>query len=159
MRSKRWKSPPQAENFWGRVTLAKIPPLVSSKSETRGGIFARNTTDYHPSPLIKKNLKSGSSSFQILRIKKWKRGLIFSGNVGWVLFCEICAFFLHRFCPVNKKVSKIPHKFRRASRGVLFFSDFDFGKVISGFYFFQISPEKCPSGLSRGGGGLFTIAW
>ena len=43
-------------------------------------------------------------------------------------------------------------KISRASRGVIFFSDFDFGKVISGLYFFQISPEKCPSGLSRGGG-------
>ena len=45
-------------------------------------------------------------------------------------------------------------KISRASRGVIFFSDFDFGKVISGLYFFQISPEKCPSGLSRGGGYL-----
>ena len=137
-------------------------------------------------PPLKENSKSGFYCFQILRIKKWKRGFIvfkifaalragfycFQKICGGVLFCEICALFLLRFCPVKSK--KCPKylknfrrasrgvllfsKFSRASRGVLFFSKFDFRKLDPGFYCFQNSSQKSPAGFWRRGG-LFTIGW
>ena len=68
-------------------------------------------------PPLKENSKSGFYCFQILRIKKWKRGFIvfkifaalragfycFQKICGGVLFCEICALFLLRFCLVKSK--------------------------------------------------------
>ena len=105
---------------------------------------------------------------------RFARGFIlFRKCVAGFYFCEICALFLLRFCPVKSK--KCPKylknfrrasrgvllfsKFSRASRGVLFFSKFDFRKLDPGFYCFQNSSQKSPAGFWRRGGVLFTIGW
>ena len=138
-------------------------------------------------PPLKKKWKTGYYSFQILKIKKWKRGSIFFKNfaalrAGFYSFQKCCGgvLFLRNLLFVfssilhckTKKVVKIPpQKNRRALRGVLcflkisqkgargsIFFKFSFSKSESGVLFFsKYFPKRAGGVLKRGV--LFTIGW
>ena len=133
-------------------------------------VFLSTTLLWIKSHPLKKNWKSGSYSFQIMRIKKSKRSPppkiaalragSFSENV-WRYFWRNVCFVLLRFCLAkSKKVSKIFKFVRHASRGdsqkapgFWFFSYSHFRKVL----FCQNIFQKSTAGFWRRG--LFTRGW